>query len=211
VEVDVDTVEADNEVAEDVLLSLGDVGEERLDHLLTGREGLADGEEELERLGVDIADVDTALVGEVDPVTVTERVDADIVLGVLGVGEEGLDDEGLESTSGGLDLDGLAGALGDPVAGGLPVLANGEEAGLAAALNELVGLADELGLVEDELGEAGSGLDRGLERRRLVIPLDLGDADGGRGRLGDGGDGGGGASKPVVDQTLGVVLADSWG
>lgn len=105
VEVDVDRVEADDKVDEGLeTFSSGNVLEEvRLD-LFAGRELASNGNEESESLGVDITDVDTSLVGEEDDISLTNGVDADVVLGVGRVGAERFNDEGVEGTSGLLDL-----------------------------------------------------------------------------------------------------------
>lgn len=60
-QVDVDGVETDQEVTENVLLGLGNVGQEGRDDGLAARELLADGQEELEGLFVDISNIHTAL------------------------------------------------------------------------------------------------------------------------------------------------------
>jgi hypothetical protein len=51
------------------------------------------GDVEDECFGVDVADVDTAFVGEEDGVAFALGVDADVVFGVGGMWLEGLDDE----------------------------------------------------------------------------------------------------------------------
>ena len=82
VEVDVDRVETDEEVDKGVLLTCRNVREEgRRDGLTRGECG-ADGEVQGERLGIDIADVNTTLVGEENGVAFTLGGDADIILGV---------------------------------------------------------------------------------------------------------------------------------
>jgi hypothetical protein len=104
VEVGVDRVEADEEVDEGLLLLLGDVGEKRRLDLVPGGEGGADGDGESECLGVDIANVDTTLVGEEDAIALTLGGDADVEFGVGRVREEGLDDEVVEGAGDSLDL-----------------------------------------------------------------------------------------------------------
>lgn len=89
---DVSRVHADKEVDKDVLLLGRDVLEEDLLDGLTVWEIGADWDEELQGLRVDIADVDTTLMGEEDVVAFTDGVDADVELGVGGVGQERLDD-----------------------------------------------------------------------------------------------------------------------
>jgi hypothetical protein len=105
VKVDVDRVQAGNEVNEGLLdLTTGDVLEEAgLDGLAVGQLA-SDGDEKLDSLGVDISNLDSSLVGEENDISLTNRVDADVELGVGRVGKEGLDDEGVESTGGLLDL-----------------------------------------------------------------------------------------------------------
>ena len=79
VEVNVDRVEADEEVDKSLLLCGGNMLEEGVGDDLPGREGLADGDVELKSLSVDITDVDTTLVCEQDSISLTQGVDADIV------------------------------------------------------------------------------------------------------------------------------------
>lgn len=104
-QVGVDRVEADQEVGEGVLLRVRDVRQEGLFDVLAGGELVSDFDGQAVRFGVDVADVDSAFVREEDLVAVAVGVDADVVFGVRGVGEEGLDDEGAERPSHRLDLD----------------------------------------------------------------------------------------------------------
>ena len=60
---------------------------------LAGGEGGVDGNLELERLGIDITDVDTTFVREENVVALSLGVDADVVLGIRRVRQERLDDE----------------------------------------------------------------------------------------------------------------------
>lgn len=70
--VNVDGVEAGDEVNEDVVDTLGHLAQESSSDLLVGGVLLqVDGDEKLLSLGVDITNVDTTLVGEKDPVTLT--------------------------------------------------------------------------------------------------------------------------------------------
>lgn len=88
----------------------------------------------------------------------------------------------------------------------VPGLVESEEAGLSAALNELIRLRDELG-GEDPAGELGVGGDGA----GLWIPGDLGDAGGGvlEVGLGDGVGGDGGCTlEPVGQEELRIVFAD---
>ena len=104
VEVDVDGVEADEEVDEGLFLGGGDVGEESVGDCLTRGEWCANGKAQLEGLRVDIANVDTTLVCEENVVTFTGGVDADVVLGIGRMRQEGLDDEVVERAGHRLDL-----------------------------------------------------------------------------------------------------------
>ena len=104
VEVDVDGVQADEEVGKGLLLGCGDVLEERARESLARRERRADRDLKGKRLRIDVADVDTAFVCEQDVITLTLGVDADIVLRVRRMRKEGLKDEVVESAGDGLDL-----------------------------------------------------------------------------------------------------------
>lgn len=88
----------------------------------------------------------------------TNAHDVDVVLGVLGVGNERLDEELAQDASDVLDLLLLGGALGDPGLGLSPGLVEGEEAALATALDELIGLRDEPGALLEEPGVGDLGL-----------------------------------------------------
>lgn len=104
-ELDVDAVEANEEVDEGLLALLArNAGEKgRLDLFARG-ELSADGDEKGERLGVDVSNFDSSLVGEEDVVPLADRVDTDVELGPVRVGEEGLDDEVVQGSLGLLDL-----------------------------------------------------------------------------------------------------------
>lgn len=105
VKVDVNRVQSDDEVDESFeSFSSGNVLEElRLD-LFTSGEFSSDGNEKGESLGVDISDFYTSLVSEKDNVSLTDRVDADVVFRVGRMGAERFDDESVESSGSLLDL-----------------------------------------------------------------------------------------------------------
>jgi len=75
----------------------------RLD-LFTSREFSSNGNEKGERLGIDISNFYSSFVGEKDNVSLTNRVDADVVFRVGRMGAERFDDESVESSSSLLDL-----------------------------------------------------------------------------------------------------------
>jgi hypothetical protein len=60
------------------------------------------------------------------------------------VGAERLNDKGVESTGGRLDLLGLASLGFDPFSSLLPLFVQAEKSGLSSSLDELIGLTDEL-------------------------------------------------------------------
>jgi hypothetical protein len=219
VEIDVDRVQSDDEI-DDVLLLLRrvDFGEQRGCDVLPGRKGFrgiggGDGDVELEGVGIDIADIDAALGGEEDGVELAGRSDADVVLGVGRMGQERLDEEGCQRAGDVLDLAGLASSGDDPLLGIGPILVEGEQASLAASLDQLIGLGDELGGAI-----AGPGRDEGvvgLDRLRLVVPEQLDQL--GRG-LGGGGMGqlqlrmdGLDSRQPIREEQLCIVLGDRLG
>ena len=101
-------------------------------------------------------------LGEENPVSLSGRVDTDVVLGISRVRRERLDDESVEGSSGRFDLDWLASLGLDPSASFLPFLVETKESGLSTSLDELIGLADEL-FAENPFWESLSGLNRGSE------------------------------------------------
>ena len=108
-EVDVDCIKAEDEIRQCVLVGSGYGGEQGGLDGVAGGEGACrryngDGELETQSLGVDITNVHTTFMGEKNGVTLAARVDADVVFGVCGVRQEGLDDEGGEGSSSVLDL-----------------------------------------------------------------------------------------------------------
>ena len=104
VEIHVNGIQADKEVYEGFLLFGRDVGEEGRCDGRAGGEWSVDGDVEFEGLGVYIANVYTTFVREENRVTLTSRVDADVIFGMGRVGKERFDDEIIESASDGLDL-----------------------------------------------------------------------------------------------------------
>ena len=103
-QVNVDTVETNEEINEGVFLFGWDVGQEG------GRDDVACGERlnygkvEYERLCVDVANVDAAFVGEEDGVAFTTGCNADVVFGVGGMGKERLNDKVVEGSRDRFDL-----------------------------------------------------------------------------------------------------------
>ena len=88
---------------------------------------------------------------------ITDRVDVDIVLSALRVGNKRLDKELSQNTSGVLNLLLLSSSLSDPSLGLGPSLVQGQQAALASALDELIRLRNELGagLEEPRIGDFG--------------------------------------------------------
>lgn len=82
VEVDVDRVEADEEVDEDFLLLSGYVFEKGLSPDVTRWELSGDANIKPKGFSIDITDVDTTLVSEEDRIALTVGVDAHVEFGV---------------------------------------------------------------------------------------------------------------------------------
>lgn len=97
-EIDVDGIEADQEIDKGVLLGLGNMDKDGFLDLFARWELATHGDRESECFGIDIAYIDTTLVGEENLVTLASRVDADVEFSVGRVWKEGLDDECVEST-----------------------------------------------------------------------------------------------------------------
>lgn len=143
---------------------------------------------------------------------IANRVDVDVVLSVLRVRNERLNKEVSQDTSGVLNLLLLQGALSNPGAGLRPSFVEGEKTSLAAALDELIGLRNELGASLKEPREADLSLVQDsidivviVEVQRCesggrVVLSGLGERTG----LDDGS-----ASEVVVDDGLAIGLVDS--
>lgn len=108
VEIDVNGVKTGDKVDQDVVLGGRNVSQERSLDGSSGGEGIGDLDLELKGLGVNIANLDTTLVSEEDVVSIAIRVDANVVFSVGGVGDERLDEEGLENTSNRINLGAVA-------------------------------------------------------------------------------------------------------
>jgi hypothetical protein len=81
-EVNVDGIEADEEIDEGILLGRRDCGKERLGDLLARGEFGSNGNLESGCLSIDITDIDTTFMREEDFVTLALGVYANIILGV---------------------------------------------------------------------------------------------------------------------------------
>lgn len=83
--VDIDGIEAGDEVNEDIVNTLRDFLQERSSNLLIGGVlGKVDGNQELLSLSIDITNINTTLVGEEDPValcTTISQLSNDIIPG----------------------------------------------------------------------------------------------------------------------------------
>ena len=103
-QVNVDAIQANEEINEGVFLFRWDVDQEG------GRDDVACGERlnygkvEYERFCVDVADVDAAFVGEEDGVAFTTGCDADVVFGVRGMRKERFNDKVVERSRDRFDL-----------------------------------------------------------------------------------------------------------
>lgn len=64
----------------------------------------ADRDEQLNSLGIDVSNINSSFVSEENDVAFTNRVDADVELGLGRVRQERLDDEGVEGANSLLDL-----------------------------------------------------------------------------------------------------------
>jgi hypothetical protein len=145
---------------------------------------------------------------------IADRVDVDVVLGILRVRDKGFNKELSQNTRSVLNLLLLAGTLSNPCLGLCPGLVESQKTTLASALDELVWLCDELGAVLEEPGVGDLSLvqdilDVGVlgelqdseSWRRVVL---------GRHRKRAGLDGGS-AGEVVVEDGLAVGLEDGLG
>mmetsp|Transcript_65824 Transcript_65824/g.170889 ORF Transcript_65824/g.170889 Transcript_65824/m.170889 type:complete len:325 (-) Transcript_65824:19-993(-) len=100
------------------------------------------------RLRIHVTNIDTALVVEQDLVVVSQRVHADVELLLLLVRHHGLDEEVRQLPRDRFHLLLLAHALHDPILRLAEGLVHGNQAGLAAALDQLVRLRHHLLLLQ---------------------------------------------------------------
>lgn len=89
---------------------------------------------------------------------IANGVDVNVVLSVLGVRDERLDEEVSQDTGDVLDLLLLGGTLSNPGLGLRPGLVQGKQTTLAAALDQLIRLSDELGAGLEKPGVGDLGL-----------------------------------------------------
>ena len=108
VEINIDRVETDQEINKGVLLDGRDMSEEGSSNILASREGLVDRNIKDEGFGIDVTNVNTALMSEENAVTLALRTDTNIVFSIGRVRKERLDDEVAQSASDSLNL--LSGA-----------------------------------------------------------------------------------------------------
>jgi len=108
VEINIDRVETDQEINKGVLLDGRDMSEEGSSNILASREGLVDSNIKDEGFGIDVTNVNTALMSEENAVTLALRTDTNIVFSIGRVRKERLDDEVVQSASDSLNL--LSGA-----------------------------------------------------------------------------------------------------
>jgi hypothetical protein len=104
VKVDVNGVEADEEVDEGILLLGRDMSEEGSGDIITGGEWLVDRDIKDESFGIDVTDVNTTLVSEENAVALALRINADVVFSVRGMREEGFNNEVVKGASHSLNL-----------------------------------------------------------------------------------------------------------
>jgi hypothetical protein len=196
-EIDVDAVESDDKVDQYVLSFGGDMGEEIL--LEGGERGerLGGSNDDLGGLGIDITDVNTAFMVEQDVVSFTFRVDVDVVLCLLGMGNKWFDEEVGQVSLDMLNLEKrvnscflaekishllqFASAFFNPLSALFPALVETQEPALASSLDQHVWFGDEfppiadpgvqgLGAIEDLLDVCGIVLRGNAEGR---VELDL--------------------------------------
>jgi hypothetical protein len=107
VEIHIDTVEADEEIDEGLLLGFGYVFEESGCDGFSGWEGFGDRNVKDEGFGVNITNVDASFVSEENCITLACRCDTDIVFSIGGMRKEGFDNEIVERSCDSFDLMGL--------------------------------------------------------------------------------------------------------
>ena len=104
VQVGVDVVKGDEKVDEGFVLCGWDVLEQCACNGRTRRQLATDGDEQLEGFSIDIANFDTTFMREEDDIAFTDRVDANVELGVGRMRLERLYDKGVDGASDAVDL-----------------------------------------------------------------------------------------------------------
>jgi hypothetical protein len=99
VEINVDRVQAGNEVNQDITLEFWNILEKSLLDNISSGEGVIDLDEKLHGLSVNITNFDTTFVGEENVIAFTFTVNTDIVFSVGRMRNKGLNQEGLDETS----------------------------------------------------------------------------------------------------------------
>jgi hypothetical protein len=225
-EVDINGIEADEEVDEGILLGSWDGRKERLCHLFTRGELGTNGDLETGSFSIDIANIDTTFVSEKNFVALSLGVDANVVFGVGGMREEGLYDEVVEGASDGLNLvdprlfgviaeisvsqwtrlDGFSSSFADPLLAFLPAFVERQKARFTTPFDQLVGFRHEF-FAKDP----GWKLVIGGDRVCLRVPCYLGDLWDRKDEVGFEGCGfrdGGCARQPVRQKEFSIVLSD---
>jgi len=108
VEINIDRIETDQKINEGILLLSRNMAEEGSSNILASGEGLVDRDVKDKGFGIDVTNVNTALVSEENAVTLALGTDANIIFSIGRVGKERLDDEVVQSARDSLDL--LSGA-----------------------------------------------------------------------------------------------------
>jgi hypothetical protein len=144
----------------------------------------------------------------------TNGVNVDVVLSLLGVRHEGLNEELTQDTGDSLNLDVLGGTGLNPLTGLSPGLVQGEETALASALDQLIGLSDKLGAGDQEPRVGDLSLVKDILDGLVIGEVKGGETSGrvvcGGGRERSGLDDGS-PSKMVVEDGLAVGLENRFG
>jgi hypothetical protein len=104
VQIDVNTVETDEEVNESLLLLGRDVGKKGRSDGLAGGEGFVDGDIEDKCFSVDIANINTTFVSKENRISFALGVDTDVVFSVRRMGLEWFDNKVVKCACYGFDL-----------------------------------------------------------------------------------------------------------
>lgn len=144
----------------------------------------------------------------------THGVDVDVVLGFLGVRNEGLDKELAEHTDDGLNLLFLCSTSLNPIPSLSPSLVQSEQTALASPLDQLVGLGHELRSGGQQPRVCNLCLVENILHRKVVGEVQRSESGGRvvggrrreRSRLNDGG-----ASEVVVEDGLAIGFEDRFG
>jgi hypothetical protein len=143
-EIDVNRVQADQEIDEGFFLFFGDKFEKGIGKHAARWEWRVDTDVESKSFGVDIANLYTTFMSEKDRISFARGGNTDVIFCIGWMGKEGLENEVVEGTGYSFDLLSFSGSFNDPLLGFIPSFIESEETSFTTTFDKLIGFCDEL-------------------------------------------------------------------